>query len=104
MDCCDACALALFLKECLIISNLHTFCREFIKSWLPRFREENPQLEINEVLKRGGHPFLDASFSKFYAFDGAAAAALVAVANLISQHPTAHTILFYLSLYCRKWK
>jgi hypothetical protein len=46
-----------------------------MKSWLPRFREENPQLEILEVLKRGGHPFLNASFSKFCfvnsIFDGA---------------------------------
>ena len=37
-----------------------------MKSWLPRLKEENPQLEINEVLKRGGHPFLEASYSKLY--------------------------------------
>ncbi|KAL4534463.1 hypothetical protein Ndes2526B_g05401 [Nannochloris sp. 'desiccata'] len=44
------------------ISGSSSGTREFMKSWLPRFREENPQLEIVEVLKRGGHPFLDASF------------------------------------------
>jgi len=53
-----------------------------MKSWLPRFRQENPQLEIVENLKRGGHPFLDASFSKFFVvissqFDGSVLTSLL---------------------------
>ena len=39
-------------------------CREFINHWLPRFREENPQFEIEETMKRGRHPYLDAKYSE----------------------------------------
>lgn len=38
--------------------------REFLQSWLPRFREENPHLEIEEQLQRGRHPFLHAQYSE----------------------------------------
>ena len=54
----------------MIIAHKHACqseCREFLKSWLPRFREENPHLEIAEVLRRGGHPFLEASYGKLLA-------------------------------------
>ena len=45
-------------------NNVLFCCREFLNSWLPRFREENPHLEIAQVLKRGGHPFLEAAYSE----------------------------------------
>jgi large subunit ribosomal protein L43 len=36
--------------------------REFVQAWLPRFKEENPQLEVEEVMRRGRHPFLLADY------------------------------------------
>jgi hypothetical protein len=36
--------------------------REFVQEWLPRFREQNPQLAVEEVMQRGRHPFLAASY------------------------------------------
>lgn len=31
---------------------------------MPHFREDNPQLEIEEIMKRGRHPFLQAEYSE----------------------------------------
>lgn len=39
------------------------FRREFLQSWLPRFKDENPHLEILEAMRRGIHPFISAHFS-----------------------------------------
>ncbi len=48
----------------LTMTCLLLFCREFLQKVLPSFKEQNPQLEVTEALRRGRHPYLRAEYGE----------------------------------------